>query len=196
MISNFDKESLMMKGGVGMKSKFLILALAALGWQAKAEEKSSPDFPGMQAVGGLPRHQVARNLLQKRMAFNSCHQSLKARAGRSKGALSFEQARVVDSKSIQDTSVKPDGLINSTTFVKPANSTHVNISGEVIIHFSINPDGVTSDIRVGQSDIEDLIFKGCLETVISNHTFPSSSAPTRITFLVLTFSSDGYQSKD
>lgn len=150
----------------------------------------------MQASGGLPRHQVALNLMEKRKAFNSCHKSLKARVGKGKGTLSFEQARVVDSKSIQDKTVQADGLVNSTNFVKPTNSTYVNISGDVVLHFYINPDGITGDIRVGQSDIDETIFKGCLEKVIAGQTFPASAAPTKVTFLVLTFSSDGYQSGD
>jgi hypothetical protein len=72
----------------------------------------------------------------------------------------------------------------------------VNISGDVVRHYSINPDGTTGDIRVGQSDIDEPIFKGCLEKVIAGQTFPASAAPTKVTFLVLTFSSDGYQSRD
>lgn len=179
-----------------MKNKLLILLLGVLSIQAQSDENAPLDFPGMLASGGLPRHQVARNLIEKRRAFNSCHESLKARSDRGKGALSFEQARVVDSKSIPDKSIQADGLVNSTNFVKPKNSTHVNISGDVILHFSISPDGTTRDIRVGQSDIEEAIFKTCLEKVLASQTFPTSSALTQVTFLTLTFSSDGYQYKD
>lgn len=159
--------------------------------QKRRREDLEP-YAGLNIQGPLPKHDVVKAVQRNRKALENCYRlvigDLPSEPYGQRSRKNYEPKDNQYDRS--NSTMKPDGTLDSTNYSTPHHEPLPTTSGEVVVNFTVIPSGKVREARSNLSDFRSSFMRTCIESAITAFQFAPRDSESKVRYLTLRFSKE------
>jgi hypothetical protein len=159
--------------------------------QNRRQEDLEP-YTGLNIQGPLSKQDVVKAVQRNRKQFDKCYRQF---IGDAPMAVSNNGPRpsyepTDNQYDRSNSTMKPDGMLESTNYSTPHHGTLPTTSGEVVVNFTVESSGKVREARSNLSDFRGTFMRTCIESAVSAFQFAPHDSESKVRYLTLRFSNE------